>query len=124
MAIKFDYDETAKISSEELNEIKQKIKNSENLILRKFPFFIDILSKIEKNDYFEIHYPLFNYDLSITFSKIQDKYLISILDHKDAKLFGNLLIEGFPCIKISELKKFGEWSEYSKNKLSIFKLNQ
>jgi len=54
-------------------------------------------------------------------SKIKDKFLVSVLNYKDSLVYGNLLIDGYLCISNDELKKLGQWQNYSENKLKILK---
>jgi len=54
-------------------------------------------------------------------SKIRGSFLISVLDQRNSKVHGNLLLEGYDCIDVKELKKLSSWSTWNLVKASIFK---
>lgn len=123
MPIIFDYEETDEVLKEEIEEIKKKISKLDNeIFMNKISRYTNFLLDENKiGHYVEIHLPIFDLDITILISIIKRKFLISIVDHADGKVYGNLLINGYPCIKVKELKELGSWSNYSENKLSIFK---
>jgi len=79
------------------------------------------LNKQKKENYLEIHWPFFDFGITLMLSIIKEKFLVSILNHTDSIVYGNLLIEGYPCIDNEELYKLGRWNNYSENKLKILK---
>ncbi len=124
MKIVFDRINDEAILEEEIEKIESIIPKLESSFKDNLSIYFEFLSKQEKNgNYIEIHWPLFEYNITLLLSKINEKCLISILNHKDSIVYGNLLIEGFSCLSNNELKKLGEWQGYSK-KLKIFKLFQ
>ena len=125
MAVKviLDYEETPNLSEKEVEEVKKKLSIVENTLLEKLPKFLEYLDENEGN-YIEIHWPIFDYGITIMMSKLREKFLISVLDHRNSKVYGNLLLEGFKCIDIKELKKLGTWSSWMKARSSVFKPDQ
>lgn len=123
MGISFDYEENPNISEADMEEIKKRISLVENSITNKAPRFLEYLDQQENDDYIEIHWPIFEYGITIMFSKLKEKFLISVLDHRNSIVYGNLILSGYRCTSIKELKELGEWSKWRRNKLSIFKPN-
>jgi len=123
MKIQIEFEEKEKIPELEKSEIETKISNITNLLGEKVPSFIKFLDSQTKNgDYLEINYPIFQYDITIMISKIKEKYLISVLNHNNTLIYGNLILDSLPCIHINELSAFGDWSNYNiEKKLRIFK---
>ncbi len=123
MKIEFDPDSgNVYLQREEIEEVIQKIPpliNSYSKKIMDYASFVD--KEFQCGRYIEIHMPLFELDLSVTISKIKEKFLLSVLDHMDSKVYGNLIIDEIPCIKVNELKNYGTWSNYCENKLSVFK---
>jgi len=120
--ISFDFEITPNISQEDINEVKKKITKTENTLKEKLPKYLHFLEQQHKNgDYFEIHLPIFEYGITIMMSKLRDKFLISVLDQRNSIVFGNLLIEGYRCMDIKELKKLGTWSAWKKVRMSVFR---
>ncbi len=124
MGISFDYEENPNISEADIEEIKKRISLVENSIINKAPRFLEYLDQQENDDYIEIHWPIFEYGITIMFSKLKEKFLISVLDQRNSKIYGNIILDGYPCVTIQELKKLGRWSTWKGNKLNIFKPNQ
>ena len=125
MHIIFDNHRKPNFSEEEIEETKKKISLVENEINSKVPKYLDFLNQLEKRgDYIEIHWPIFDYGITIMMSKLQEKFLISVLDQRNSKVYGNLLLDGYDCIDIKELKKFGTWSTWKRGGSSVFKLDQ
>jgi len=123
MKIQIDFEENENISELEKHEIETKISNISSILYEKLPSFIEFLdSQINKDNYVEINYPIFQYDIVIMISKIKGKYLISVMNHNNSLIYGNLILESLPCITTNELSKFGDWSNYNmEKKLRIFK---
>jgi len=123
MKIQIEFEEKEKISELDKREIKTKISIITNLLGKKIPSFIKFLDdQTKKGEYLEINYPLFQYDITIMISKIKQKYLISVLNHNNTLIYGNLILDSLPCIHINELSTFGDWSNYNiEKKLRIFK---
>jgi len=120
--INFDYEEIPNVSQVHIEEIKKKIAKIENFLLEKLPKFLELLEQKDMpGDYYEIHLPIFDYGITIMMSKLRDKFLISVLDHRNSIVFGNLLIEGYRCMDIKELKKLGTWSTWKKVRMSVFR---
>jgi len=124
MGISFDYEENPTVSELDIKEIKKRISKVESSLSEKLPKFLEYLRREENNDYIEIHWPVFEYGITIMFSKLNEKFLISVLDHRNSKIYGNIILDGYPCVTIQELKKLGRWSTWKGNKLNIFKPNQ
>jgi len=121
----FDNHRKPNFSEKEIEETKKKISLVENEINSKVPKYLDFLNQHEKRgDYIEIHWPIFDYGITIMMSKIKKKFLISVLDQRNSKVYGNLLLDGYNCIDVNELKKLGTWSTWERNRLSVFKLDQ
>ena len=108
MGISFDYEENPNISEADMEEIKKRISLVENSITNKAPRFLEYLDQQENDDYIEIHWPIFEYGITIMFSKLKEKFLISVLDHRNSKIYGNILLDGYPCVTVQELKKLGQ----------------
>jgi len=122
MKISFEQLQIDKISDEEIEEIKAKVPQLEKPFEQKLEKFLDYVDQQQKESaYIEIHWPIASLGITIMLSKIREKFLISVLDHKNSKIYGNLIVEGFDCVGINDLKELGQWSTYSRNKLSIFK---
>ena len=116
MNILFEHDENSKVSKLELEEIQRRILESKNEIEKKFPLIKECLDKLEQDDeYFEINYPIFEYGITLTFSKLRKKFLVAVSDHVNRKVFGSLLLEGVPCMDMKELKKLRTWKSWDKN---------
>jgi len=123
MKIIFDDIKDEKILTEEIEKIKSIIPKLESHFEKNLSNYFLFLSEQEKKGaYIEIHWPFFEFGITLLLSKIKDKFLISVLSHDDSIVFGNLLVEGYSCIDNNELKKFGKWQNYSSNKLKILKL--
>jgi len=121
----FDIEKKQNFSELEIEETKKKISLVENEINSKVPKYLDFLNQHEKRgDYIEIHWPIFDYGITIMMSKLQEKFLISVLDQRNSKVYGNLLLDGYDCIDIKELKKLGTWSTWKRGRSSVFKLDQ
>jgi len=123
LAIVFDFDENAGITELDKKDLNEKISRAESKINSHLQEFFSFLSKEEeKGNYVEIHWPLFEFDITIMMSKVKQKFLISVLNHNNTLVYGNLLLNDHPCIGINELKKFGDWTSYNEKKnLRIFK---
>jgi len=121
--INLDFEEREIISEIAKDELTNKITKIKNSLEKKMPKYIKFLDdEAESENYVEIYCPFFDYDITVMLSKLKEKYLISVLNHNNSKVFGNLLIEGYPCIKTEELKNFGDWKNYNQDKkLRIFK---
>jgi len=124
----FDYEKQPekhrKISQHDIEEVKKKISKIQKLLEEKLPKYLEIFEQQEtKDNYFEIHLPIFEFGLTILISKIDKKFLISVLDQRNSKVYGNLLVEGYECIGVDELRKLGSWSTWSPVGLSVFKPN-
>ena len=125
MKIIFDYEKDPEkhrnISKEGINEAGKKIQKLENFLCEKLPRCLKFLQQDMVEDYFEIHLPIFDYGITIMMSKIRGRFLISVLDQRNSKVYGNLLLEGYDCIDVKELRKLGTWSTWNRVKVSIFK---
>ena len=124
MGITFDYEENPTISELDIEEIKKRISKVESSLSERLPKFLEYLRKEENEDYIEIHWPIFEYGITIMSSKLKEKFLISVLDQRNSKIYGNIILDGYPCVTVQELKKLGKWSTWKGNKLNIFKPNQ
>ena len=114
MKIEFDFEEDTKLSSIEINEIRQKLIHSEKLIEKTLPGIRECLEKLEKNsEYFEINLPVFEYGLTLTFSKLKDKFLITVSDHIGKISYGSLILNEIPCMKIKDIKKLRIWEQWN-----------
>jgi len=125
----FDYEKDPEkrrnISKEDIDEAGKKIQKLENFLFKKLPLYLEFLTEQEKiGDYFEVHLPIFDYGITLMMSRINKKFLISVLDQRNSKVYGNLLLDGYQCIKINDLKKLGSWSTWASRSASIFKLDQ
>lgn len=129
MKIIFDYEKDQEkrrnISKEDIDEAEKKIQKLENFLCKKLPLYLEFLTEQEKiGDYVEVHLPIFDYGITLMMSRINKKFLISVLDQRNSKVYGNLLLNGYQCIKINDLKKLGSWSTWESRTASIFKLDQ
>ena len=116
MNISFEYDKNPKISNLEIKEIRQRIIESSKEIEKNFPLIKECLDKLEQNnEYFEINYPIFEYGITLTFAKLRKKFLVTVSDHVNRKVFGLLLLEGVSCLDIEELKELKKWENWNKN---------
>lgn len=107
---------------EEVEKIKNVLPKLEQALDENLSNYFQFLSEQENGEnYIEIHWPFFEFGITLMLSKIKGKLLISILNHKDSVVYGNLLIEGFDCLGSGELKKLGWWQNYSEKKLKILK---
>jgi len=122
--VKIDFDEmeNENILSEEVIKLKEIITKLESSLNENLSIYFQFLSEqAKKENYLEIHWPFFDFGITLMLSVIKEKFLISILNHNDSIVYGNLLIEGYPCIDNEELDKLGRWNNYSENKLKILK---
>jgi len=121
--INLDFEQREEISELEKKELTNKITKIKNSLEKKLPKFIEFLDKeAQQENYVEIHCPFFDYDISVMLAKLKERYLFSVLNHNNSRIYGNLLIDDYPCIKTNELKKFGDWTNYNQDKkLRIFK---
>lgn len=104
------------MSNLEIKEIRQKIIESSKEIEKNFPAIKECLDKLEQNnEYFEINYPIFKYGITLTFAKLRKKFLITVFDHVNRKVFGSILLEGVSCIDIKELEELRTWENWNKN---------
>jgi len=118
----FDDIKSEKIISEEVEKIKNIIPKIQVSLEENLESYFQFLSEQENNgNYLEIHWPFFELGITLMLSKIKDKFLISVLNYNDSIVYGNLLIDGYPCISNDELKKLGQWQNYSEKKLKILK---
>jgi len=114
--------ENENILSEEVIKLKEIITKLESSLNENLSVYFQFLSEqAKKENYLEIHWPFFDFGITLMLSIIKEKFLISVLNHNDSIVYGNLLIEGYPCISNDELEKLGMWKNYSENKLKIFK---
>ncbi len=105
-----------------MEKIKNIIQKIEVLLEENLESYFQFLSEQEKNGiYLEIHWPFFELGITLMLSKIKHKFLISVLNYRDSIVYGNLLIDGYLCISNDELKKLGQWENYSDKKLKILK---
>ncbi len=122
MKIIFDDIKSEEIISEEVEKIKNIIPKIQVLLEENLESYFQFLSEQENNgNYLEIHWPFFELGITLMLSKIKGKFLISVLNHEDSIVYGNLLIDGYLCISNDELKKLGQWQNYSEKKLKILK---
>ncbi len=122
MKIDFNENTNENILSEEVIKLKEIITKLESSLNENLSIYFQFLSEqAKKENYLEIHWPFFDFGITLMLSIIKEKFLISVLNHNDSIVYGNLLIEGYPCISIDELDKLGRWNNYSENKLSILK---
>ena len=123
MKIQIEFEEREKFSELDKQEIEAKISKISDLLDKKLPSIIQFLDYQTKNDnYVEVHYPIFQYDIIIMISKIKEKYLISVLNYNNTLIYGNLILDSLPCVHINELSTYGNWSNYNvEKKLRIFK---
>jgi len=120
--IVFDEVKSEKIISEEVEKIKNMIPKIQVSLKDNLESYFQFLSEQENNgNYLEIHWPFFELGITLMLSKIKDKFLISVLNYNDSMVYGNLLIDGYPCISNDELKKLGKWQNYSEKKLNVLK---
>jgi len=126
MKITFDYDKNDSIiSSLAIEDQRKKASHLELELLQKLPKLYDFLKKEnEAGNGIEIHVPFFEVNSTVILSILKKKILISILDHKDSKVYGNLLVDGYDCVSIDELKKLKDWNTWERNKLSVFKFRK
>ena len=114
-----------KITELDREETKKKISNVQEKLSEKLPEFLEFLNQQEvKENFIEVHVPIFEYGLTIMMSKIRGKFLISVLDQRSSQVYGNLLLDGYDCIDVNELRKLGKWSTWSPVALSVFKPDQ
>lgn len=122
MEIIFDNIKSENILSQEIDKINKIIPKLEFSLKENLSNYFQFLSEQEnKGNYLEIHWPFFELGITLVVSKIKDKFLVSLLNYNDSIIYGNLLIDGYPCISIDELKKLGQWQNYSEKKLNIIK---
>ena len=123
MTINFELDENNELTDLEIKDIKEKISRTEERIVKSFSLYFDFLTKQEDaGNYVEVHLPIFEFDITLMISKINKKFLISVLNQWNSVIYGNLILDDYPCISINDLKKFGKWSIYNdKKSLRIFK---
>lgn len=124
--ITIDFDDSVNLTSLEKEEIVKRLKKVEDVIVQNLPRYFDFVSSENKSGrYVEVHLPVFDADLTVMISKLkeEDAYLVSLLDHKNSKVFGNLIVPGYRCTSVKELKKYADWSSYKGTKsLKVFKL--
>lgn len=123
MEINFEIDENNDLTELDTKDLKEKIQRSSEKISKYIPEFFDFLTNQEKNgNYVEVHFPLFEFDLTLMISKVHKKLLISVLNHNNSIVYGNLILNDYPCIPVKDLKRFGDWKTFNEKKtLRIFK---
>jgi len=109
------------VKKAEIEEIEKRILIKKDYISSIIPSYLKFLQEQNLSDYIEIHVPIFDYGITLVISFLKQKLLISILDYKDSKVYGNLLVDGYDCIKSDEVKNFGNWSKWKLNRLSYFR---
>lgn len=125
MKITFDYEEDTIITEGEIEETKKKISLVEKTLHEKLPEYLELIERLSQNgNYIEIHFPIFEYGITFMISKLKEKFLISVLDQRNSKVYGNLLLDDYKCINVEELKKLGTWSSWRQGSLSVFKPDQ
>ena len=71
--------------------------------------------------YVEIHQPFFENGITVIFAKPNQGFLISVLDHKNFRICGNLIIENIHCLSITDSIKLNDWINYKHGKnFSLF----
>jgi len=114
-----------KITELDIEETKKKISSVQGNLSVKLPQCLEFLDQQEaKENYIEVNLPIFQYGLTIMMSKIRKKFLISVMDQRNSQVYGNLLLDGYDCIDVNELRKLGKWSTWRPSGVSVFKLDQ
>jgi len=122
MKIFFDDTKSKDVVSKEVEQMKKIIPKLEPYLKENLSNYMQFLSEQEnKGNYLEIYWPFFELGITLSISKIKEKFLISLLNYNDSIVFGNLLIDDYPCISNAELKKLGNWRTYCEKKLKIIK---
>lgn len=121
--IKLDLDKTNELSDLEIKDLNEKISRIEQKAIELIPSYFDFLTEqTDKGNYIEIHLPIFEYDITLMISKINKNFLISVSNHDNSIVYGNLILDNYPCVSLEEIKKLKDWTTFNEKKtLRIFK---
>jgi len=121
--VKLDLDKTNELSDLEIKDLNEKISRIEQKAIELIPSYFDFLTEqTDKGNYIEIHLPIFEYDITLMISKINKNFLISVLNHDNSIVYGNLILDNYPCVSLEEIKKLKDWTTFNEKKtLRIFK---
>jgi len=104
-----------KISKAELVEIEKQISNATRLLETNLNGLLEYLKNEEqKNNYIEIDMPFLESNLSFKFNLYFEKLMVSVMNYNDSKILGQLIIDGFDCLGINEIKSLGDWNTHRK----------
>ena len=99
------------LSEKEIDEIKEGIEKSILFLEENLSRILSYIYKEkELGNYIEIDIPLFESNLSIKVNLFYEKILLSIMNHKDSKFFGYLIIDGIDSLDKEGIKKIATLS--------------
>jgi len=104
-----------KMSNDEIVEIEKQISNATHLLENNLNRLLEYLKNEEqKNNYIEIDVPFLESNLSFKFNLYFEKLMVSVMRYDDSKILGQLIIDGFDCLGINEIKTLGDWNTHRK----------
>lgn len=103
------------MSNDEIVEIEKQISNATHLLENNLNRLLEYLKNEEqKNNYIEIDMPFLESNLSFKFNLYFEKLMVSVMRYDDSKILGQLIIDGFDCLGINEIKTLGDWNTHRK----------
>jgi len=103
------------MSNDKKVEIEKQISNATHLLENNLNRLLEYLKNEEqKNNYIEIDMPFLESNLSFKFNLYFEKLMVSVMRYDDSKILGQLIIDGFDCLGINEIKTLGDWNTHRK----------
>ena len=108
------------LTATNIDEINRQIQNSMPLLMKNLDRFVTYLqNEATTGNYVEIDFPILGSNISYKLNLFFDKLMISVLSHDDSKILGQLFINGYDCLDISQIKTLGDWNTHRK-KIKIY----
>ncbi len=106
---------------EPIREISEDTKIDLEIANQKFVEFLSenfsrfkeyFLTEEKLGNYIEIDIPLLGTNFSYKINQFYGRFMISVLDHKDSKIFGHLLLDGYDFLDSETIRKLGNFQTH------------